>query len=133
MHHKEREEKAESVLDEFGLSHVAANKAHSLSGGERRRLEIGRALAMSPSLLLLDEPFSGVDPIAVSGLQSLIRDLSGRGIGILLTDHSVRETLRVTDSAYIIREGTILVHGTSDYLINDQKAREHYLGHDFEM
>lgn len=133
MHHKEREEKTDSMLDEFGLINVAANKAHSLSGGERRRLEIARALAMSPSLLLLDEPFSGVDPIAVSNLQEVIRDLSRRGIGILLTDHSVRETLRVTDSAYIIREGTILVHGTSDYLIGDSKAREHYLGHDFVM
>ncbi len=133
MHRGEREEKADGVLDEFGLSHVATNKAHSLSGGERRRLEIARALAMSPSLLLLDEPFSGVDPIAVSSLQRLIRELSGRGIGILLTDHSVRETLKVTNRAYIIRDGAILVHGTSDYLINDPKAREHYLGHDFEM
>ena len=133
MHREEREEKANNVLDEFGLSHVANNKAYSLSGGERRKLEIARALAMSPSLLLLDEPFSGVDPIAVSSLQELIRGLSGRGIGILLTDHSVRETLKVTDSAYIMREGTILAHGTSDYLINDPKAREHYLGHDFEM
>lgn len=130
---KERQEKTKGILEEFGLSHVARHKAHSLSGGERRKLEIARALSTSPALLLLDEPFSGVDPIAVSGLQSLIRGLSGRGIGILLTDHSVRETLRVTDSAYIIREGTIMVHGTSDYLINDRKAREHYLGHDFEM
>ena len=133
VHHKEREKKTDSILDEFGLIHIASNKAHSLSGGERRRLEIARALAMSPSLLLLDEPFSGVDPIAVSSLQELIRGLSGRGIGILLTDHSVREILKVTDSAYIIREGTILVHGSSDYLINDPRAREHYLGHDFEM
>lgn len=133
MHHREREEKADNVLDEFDLGHVGNNKAHSLSGGERRKLEIARALAMSPSLLLLDEPFSGVDPITVSSLHGLIRGLSGRGIGILLTDHSVREILKVTDSAYIIREGTILVHGSSDYLINDSKVREHYLGHDFEM
>jgi lipopolysaccharide export system ATP-binding protein len=130
---KEREEKTNDILEEFGLSHVANNKAHSLSGGERRRLEIARSLATSPSLLLLDEPFSGVDPIAVSSLQELIRNLSGRGIGILLTDHSVRETLKVTDSAYIIRDGNILVHGSSDYLINDHDAREHYLGHDFKM
>lgn len=130
---REREKKTNSMLEEFGLARLAGNKAHSLSGGERRRLEIARALATSPSLLLLDEPFSGVDPIAVSSLQTLIRDLSGRGIGVLLTDHSVRETLKVTDSAYIIRDGNILVHGTSEYLINDHNAREHYLGHDFEM
>lgn len=133
VHRKEREGRTDGILKEFGLTHVAGNKAYSLSGGERRKLEIGRALATSPSLLLLDEPFSGVDPIAVSGLQKLIKSLAGRGIGILLTDHSVRETLKVTDRAYIIREGNILVHGTSDYLISHDAAREHYLGHDFEM
>jgi lipopolysaccharide export system ATP-binding protein len=130
---RERKTRTGEVLDEFGLAKLADSKAHSLSGGERRKLEMARALATSPSLLLLDEPFSGVDPIAVSGLQEVIRGLGQRGIGILLTDHSVRETLKVTDRAYIIREGNILVHGTSEYLINDPKAREHYLGKDFEM
>jgi lipopolysaccharide export system ATP-binding protein len=133
MERKERNAKADRALEEFGLAKLAGSRAHSLSGGERRKLEMARALATSPSLLLLDEPFSGVDPIAVSGLQEVIRDLAQRGIGILLTDHSVRETLKVTDRAYIIREGNILVHGTSDYLIDDPKAREHYLGKDFEM
>ncbi len=133
MDRKERVKRTDGILDEFELTHVADNRAHSLSGGERRKLEIGRSLAISPSLLLLDEPFSGVDPIAVSGLQVLIRNLSRQGIGVLLTDHSVRETLQVTDKAYIIREGKILVHGSSDYLINHDEARKYYLGHDFAM
>lgn len=133
MDRRERVLRTDGILDEFGLTHVADNRAHSLSGGERRKLEIGRSLAVSPSLLLLDEPFSGVDPIAVSGLQALIRSLSKRGIGVLLTDHSVRETLQVTDKAYIIREGKILVHGSSDYLINHDEVRKYYLGHDFSM
>ncbi|GAG02486.1 unnamed protein product, partial [marine sediment metagenome] len=113
MRKRERRSRSDSVLEEFGLTHVARSKAFSLSGGERRKLEIARALITEPALLLLDEPFSGVDPIAVSGLQNVIRDLSRKGMGILLTDHSVRETLKVTDRAYIIREGNILVHGTS--------------------
>ena len=133
MAREERNERTDRTLEEFGLTRLAGGKAHSLSGGERRKLEMARALATSPSLLLLDEPFSGVDPIAVSGLQEVIRSLGKRGIGILLTDHSVRETLKVTDRAYIIREGNILVHGTSEFLINDPEAREHYLGRDFEM
>ncbi len=130
---KDRKAKTNVMLKDFALEHISDHMAYSLSGGERRKLEIARALATSPSLLLLDEPFSGVDPIAVSGLQNLIENLSRRGIGILLTDHSVRETLKITDKASIIRDGVILAHGTSDYLINDPKAREHYLGHEFEM
>ncbi len=133
MERKERYEKTDRALEEFGLVKIAGSRAHTLSGGERRKLELARALATSPTLLLLDEPFSGVDPIAVSGLQEVMRNLRKRGIGILLTDHSVRETLKVTDRAYIIREGNILAHGTSDHLINDPEARKHYLGEDFEM
>ena len=128
---KERKKRAAQALDELDLSRLARHKAYTLSGGERRRLEITRALVSSPSLLLLDEPFSGVDPIAVLDIQQIVLSLKERGIGILLTDHSVRETLTICERSYIINEGQVLTSGTSDELVNDPVARRIYLGETF--
>lgn len=129
----EREKKLEKLLAELDISHLAKNKAYTLSGGESRRLEITRALVTEPSFLLLDEPFSGIDPIAVFEAQQIIKKLKDRGLGILLTDHSVRETLAITDRSYIMYEGKILISGTSEQLISDPKAREIYLGEKFTL
>jgi lipopolysaccharide export system ATP-binding protein len=129
----ERKRRLESFLAELGISYLAKQKAYTLSGGERRRLEITRALLTSPSFIMLDEPFSGVDPIAVFDVQQIIRDLRKKGIGILFTDHSVRETLSVVDRAYIINEGRVECSGSSDFLINHPKARKIYLGDKFTM
>lgn len=129
----EREASVEEHLTELGLQHLAKQKAYTLSGGERRRLEISRALVTRPKFLLMDEPFSGVDPISVSEVQKIIVQLKERGIGVLITDHNVRETLRIVDRAYLLHEGSVLSEGTSDYLINDPKSREFYLGQDFNM
>jgi lipopolysaccharide export system ATP-binding protein len=120
-------------LQELGLEHLATQKAYTLSGGERRRLEISRALVTNPKFLLMDEPFSGVDPISVSEVQKIIIQLKERGIGVLITDHNVRETLRIVDRAYLLHQGSVLCEGTSDFLINDSKSREFYLGEDFNM
>jgi lipopolysaccharide export system ATP-binding protein len=134
-----REEKAqwgallESLLAELGLTRLRKSRAGVLSGGERRRLEITRALVSRPALILLDEPFSGIDPIAVAEVQEIVRGLKGRGIGVLLTDHNVRETLTVTDRSYIIYQGRILRHGTSSELIEDELVRKIYLGEKFQM
>jgi len=128
-----RSQKADSRLEEFGLAHLSSQKASTLSGGERRRLEICRAMATNPSLLLLDEPFSGVDPVAVDELQRLILQLKAQGIGILLTDHNGRETLSVTDRSYMIHDGVIWRHGTASELVNDEEVRRAYLGMDFSM
>lgn len=128
-----RRERLKELLEELGIAHLASQKAYTLSGGERRRLEISRALVTSPSFILLDEPFSGVDPIAVSDVQEIIAGLKKKGLGILLTDHSVRETLTITDRSYLIYEGKVLTHGTSEFLINDPGARRCYLGERFEM
>ena len=128
---KERKKRAGEALDELDLTRLAGHKAYTLSGGERRRLEITRALVCTPSLLLLDEPFSGVDPIAVLDIQQIILSLKLRGIGILLTDHSVRETLSICNRCYIINEGKVLTSGTSDQLVNDPIARKIYLGETF--
>ena len=130
---KERKERCEQLLADLDISHLAKQKAYTLSGGERRRLEITRALVTSPSFMLLDEPFSGVDPIAVFDVQQIIEGLKERGLGILLTDHSVRETLAITDRTYLIYQGKILKHGTSEYLTNDPEARQLYLGERFSM
>jgi len=130
---KERKRRLESLLAELRISHLAKNKAYTLSGGERRRLEITRALVTNPSFILLDEPFSGIDPIVVNEAQEIIKELRGRGLGILLTDHNVRETLSITDRAYLIAEGKILISGTASDLINNPKAREVYLGEKFSM
>lgn len=129
----QRRARLEELLKELGIAHLAKQKAYTLSGGERRRLEISRALVTSPSFILLDEPFSGVDPIAVFDVQQIIASLKAKGLGILLTDHSVRETLTITDRSYLIYEGKVLTHGTSDFLINDPEARQFYLGERFEM
>ncbi len=130
---RERKKRLQSLLEELNIAHLAKSKAYTLSGGERRRLEITRALVTSPSFLLLDEPFSGIDPIVVAEAQEIIRDLKSRGLGILLTDHNVRETLAITDRAYLIAEGKILISGTADDLINDPEARKIYLGEKFKM
>jgi len=129
----ERKKRLESLLSELNIAHLAKNRAYTLSGGERRRLEITRALVTNPSFLLLDEPFSGIDPVVVNEAQEIIKDLKGKGLGILLTDHNVRETLAITDRAYLIAEGKILISGTAADLINSPKAREIYLGEKFKM
>jgi lipopolysaccharide export system ATP-binding protein len=130
---KERRRRLEYLLEELKISYLARQKAYTLSGGERRRLEITRALVTDPALILLDEPFSGVDPLAVYDVQQIIRDLKQRGLGILITDHNVRETLSVVDRAYVIYSGEVLTEGTRDFLINDPQAREKYLGREFSM
>lgn len=129
----ERQTRLKELLRDLRISHLAKNKAYTLSGGERRRLEITRALVTRPSFIMLDEPFSGIDPIAVADIQEILKTLRQRGIGILLTDHSVRETLSITDRAYIMDEGRILISGTAEELINDPKARQIYLGEKFKM
>ena len=130
---RERRRRLGSLLEELNIAHLAKSKAYTLSGGERRRLEITRALVTNPSFILLDEPFSGIDPIVVADAQQIIRDLKDKGLGVLLTDHNVRETLSITDRAYLIANGKILIHGSASDLINDAKARELYLGHKFSM
>ncbi len=129
----ERRRRLEQLLNELNIAHLARSKAYTLSGGERRRLEITRALVTNPSFILLDEPFSGIDPIVVSEAQEIIKELKGKGLGILLTDHNVRETLSITDRAYLIADGKILISGTAGELINNPKAREIYLGEKFSM
>ena len=129
----ERLRRLDELLEELGIAHLRKNKAYTLSGGETRRLEITRALVTNPSFLLLDEPFSGIDPIVVGEAKEIIADLRDKGMGILVTDHNVRETLSITDRAYLISEGKILVSGTSDDLINHKEARAIYLGKDFKM
>lgn len=130
---RERRRRLESLLEELNIAHLAKSKAYTLSGGERRRLEITRALVTNPSFLLLDEPFSGIDPIVVTEAQEIIKDLKARGLGILLTDHNVRETLSITDRAYLIAEGKILISGTAEDLINNPEAKKIYLGEKFRM
>ena len=128
---KQREEKLENALSELDLTKLARQKAYSLSGGERRKLEITRALITNPVFLFLDEPFSGVDPLAVSDIQNIIKKLQKKNIGILVTDHNVLDTLQITDRAYIIYEGRVLLSGTSNELVNDPQARKIYLGEKF--
>jgi lipopolysaccharide export system ATP-binding protein len=130
---QERSNRLKLLLDELNIAHLAKNKAYTLSGGERRRLEITRALVTNPSFILLDEPFSGIDPIVVNEAQEIIKELKQRGLGILLTDHNVRETLSITDRAYLIAEGKILISGSASDLINNPQARQVYLGEKFRM
>jgi lipopolysaccharide export system ATP-binding protein len=129
----ERAMRLKYLLDELDMSGLAKSMAYTLSGGEKRRLEITRALVTSPKLLLLDEPFSGIDPLAVYEVQKIVRRLKERGLGILITDHNVRETLKLIDRGYIIHKGQVLVEGTAEFLANDPKAREIYLGPEFNL
>ena len=129
----EREAKMNALLDEFRLNHVRKSEGKALSGGERRRVEIARALATDPAFILLDEPFAGIDPIAVADIQGMIAHLAQRGIGVQITDHNVRETLSIVDKAYILAEGHILLHGDSETIANDPVARKYYLGDNFSM
>jgi len=130
---RERRRRLSNLLEELNIAHLAKSKAYTLSGGERRRLEITRALVTNPSFLLLDEPFSGIDPIVVAEAQEIIKELKGRGLGILLTDHNVRETLSITDRAYLVADGQIMISGTADELVNNPRARQVYLGEKFRM
>jgi len=130
---KEQEEKLESLISEFGLGKVRKNLGKVLSGGERRRTEIARALATDPKFILLDEPFAGVDPIAVEDIQQIVAKLKQKNIGILITDHNVQETLSITDRAYLLFEGKLLKHGTAQELANDEMVRKVYLGQNFEL
>ena len=130
---QERQEQTQSLMEKFGIDHVADNLAITLSGGEKRRLTIARSLVTNPKLLMLDEPFSGVDPIAVSEIQDIIRMLRQAGLAILITDHNVRETLNIVDRAYLIFEGKVRRHGSKDFLVNDDEARRLYLGEGFTM
>ncbi len=130
---KERRTRLDFLLEELKITHLASQRAYTLSGGERRRLEITRALVTNPSIILLDEPFSGVDPLAVNDVQDIVRDLKKKGLGVLITDHNVRETLAVVDRAYLMCEGKVLREGNSDFLVNDEVSRELYLGPRFSM
>lgn len=130
---KERRKRLDFLLEELKINHLADQKAFTLSGGERRRLEITRALVTNPSIVLLDEPFSGVDPLAVNDVQDIVRSLKKKGLGVLITDHNVRETLAVVDRAYLLCDGKILREGNSEFLVNDEVSRELYLGPRFSM
>ena len=130
---KERKKRLSDLLEDLNIAHLGKQKAYTLSGGERRRLEITRALVTNPSIILLDEPFSGVDPLAVNDVQDIIRKLRDKGLGVLITDHNVRETLAVVDRAYLLCEGQVLSEGNSDFLVNDEVSRELYLGPRFSM
>ncbi len=130
---KERKERLEQLLEEFKITHIRKTKSMSCSGGERRRLEIARALAANPDFLLLDEPFAGIDPIAVNDIQEIISSLKDKGMGILITDHNVRETLSITDRAYIMYKSQVLTEGTSDHLANNEEAKRIYLGESFRL
>jgi lipopolysaccharide export system ATP-binding protein len=130
---KERRRRVDGLLDEFNLEHLRRERTAVLSGGERRRVEIARALATTPLFILLDEPFTGVDPIEVSAVQRIVMDLKRRNIGVLITDHNVRETLATTDRSYIIKEGQIIASGSSDQIADDPMARRYYLGYEFRL
>ena len=133
LSHSQRQQKLESLLNEFHITHFTESDGMSLSGGERRRVEIARALAADPKFILLDEPFAGVDPISVNDIKGIIRHLSDKGIGVLITDHNVRETLDICARAYIIGEGHVIAEGTTEHILSDQKVRKTYLGDDFTM
>jgi lipopolysaccharide export system ATP-binding protein len=133
MDRSEQKKRADRLLEEFGIAHLRDSLAAHLSGGERRRLEIARSLIRDPEFILLDEPFAGIDPLAVDDIQSLIRDLKDRGIGVLISDHNVRETLSICDRAYLMHEGVIIVQGTPGEVVCDPRARRVYLGETFQM
>ncbi len=133
MTKEQRDKKLEDLLDEFGLQHIRKSKGIQLSGGERRRCEIARALAIDPKFILLDEPFAGVDPIAVEDIQRVVAKLKNKNIGVLITDHNANETLSITDRAYLVFEGQLLKAGTPEELASDPVVRSHYLGSNFEL
>lgn len=133
MSSKERRQRIDDLLKELNIAHLQDHPGESLSGGERRRVEIGRALASDPRFILFDEPFAGVDPISVRDIQAIIRHLKERSIGVLITDHNVRETLGICDRAYIVSEGQIISEGTPDKVLNDERVRQVYLGHEFRL
>jgi len=130
---KEKRSRAERALSDLGVGHLAKHAAYTLSGGERRRVEIARALILDPKFLLLDEPYAGIDPIAVQDIQGIIRGLRSRGIGVIITDHNVRETLSTCDEAYLIKDGQIWVHGAPQEIIENESARKYYLGEGFRL
>ncbi|MBF0339514.1 MAG: LPS export ABC transporter ATP-binding protein [Magnetococcales bacterium] len=130
---RERLERLERLMNELGVAHLERSMGYALSGGERRRVEVARALAIEPRYILLDEPFAGVDPLAVADIQSIIRHLAKRGIGILITDHNVRETLGICDHAYILNQGSVLANGTPEEVVRDPQVRAMYLGQDFQL
>ena len=130
---KKAKELTDELLEQFKITHIAETKGYALSGGERRRVEIARALTLKPKFILLDEPFSGIDPIAVADIQSMIDDLKAQGYGVLITDHNVRETLSITDRTYLIHDGEIFLSGTPSDVTNNEMARKFYLGEHFEM
>ncbi len=130
---EDQQSKMQTLLDDLSISHLSNSKGHTLSGGERRRVEIARCLCMDPDFVLLDEPFAGVDPIAVEEIQTIVRSLKDKNIGVLITDHNVRETLSITDRSYLLFDGQILKSGTSEFLANDAEARRLYLGEKFKL
>ncbi|MGD1045602.1 MAG: LPS export ABC transporter ATP-binding protein [Bacteroidota bacterium] len=133
LNRKEQEEKCNRLMDEFGLTYIATSKGYVLSGGERRRTEIARALALDPKFILLDEPFAGIDPIAVEDIMQIVIKLKNKNIGVLITDHNVHETLSITNRSYLLFEGRILKSGTAEYLANDPEAKKLYLGENFKL
>ncbi|HEY3393273.1 MAG TPA: LPS export ABC transporter ATP-binding protein [Lacipirellulaceae bacterium] len=133
MNRKVRNRRAELLMEQFGITHLRRSRALSLSGGERRRLEIARALVSDPQIILLDEPFTGIDPVTIDSIQAIIRDLRDRGIAILITDHQVRETLEITDRSYVIRAGQVLCHGRPREVLNHPEARKHYFGEGMQV
>lgn len=133
LSHEEQVAKMNSLIEEFRIDHIRHSKGTALSGGERRRVEIARALATDPAFILLDEPFAGIDPLAVGDIQGMVAHLARRGIGVLITDHNVRETLSIVDRAYILAEGKILIHGSGEDIANNPVAKKYYLGENFKM
>jgi lipopolysaccharide export system ATP-binding protein len=133
MNRKLRNHRADQLMEQFGISKLRKSRAMSLSGGERRRLEIARSLVSDPQIILLDEPFTGIDPVTIDSIQAIIRDLRDRGIAILITDHQVRETLEITDRSYVIRSGQVLCHGSRDEVLNHPEARKHYFGEGMQV
>jgi lipopolysaccharide export system ATP-binding protein len=133
MNRKLRNHRADQLMEQFGITKLRKSRAMSLSGGERRRLEIARALVSDPQIILLDEPFTGIDPVTIDSIQAIIRDLRDRGIAILITDHQVRETLEITDRSYVIRGGQVLCHGRPREVLNHPEARKHYFGEGMQM
>lgn len=133
MNRKERRRRCDQLMQQFGITKLRRSKAMSLSGGERRRLEIARCLVSEPEIILLDEPFTGIDPVTIASIQNIVRDLRSRGISILITDHQVRETLQITDRSYVIRSGQVLCHGTPDEVLQNPEARKHYFGEGMDL